>query len=107
MKRARKRRITRPKSHTFRGARYRIVWHKPRSAKCDPPNHERWGTCSGPKAKGKRIVVWPRLKGLSLLATLLDESLHACVWDLDNSSVDEISSDIARFLWRSGLRFKD
>lgn len=96
----------RPKSHTFRGARYKIVWHKPASAKSDPPTHERWGTCSNPKSKGKRIVVWPKLKGLCLLTTLLDESIHACAWDLDNGSVDEISSDIARFLWRNGLRFR-
>lgn len=96
----------RPKSHTFRGKRYKVVWHKPPSGKGDPPNHERWGTCSNPKSKGKRIVVWPKLKGLCLLTTLLDESIHACAWDLDNGSVDEISSDIARFLWRNGLRFR-
>lgn len=101
-----KRNSMRPKAHTFRGNRYKIVWHKPKRGKLDPMNRERWGTCSRPTAKGKRIMVWPRLKDLNLLTTLLDESIHACAWDLDNDSVDEISGDIARFLWRNGLRFK-
>jgi hypothetical protein len=95
----------RPKSHIFRGSRYKIVWHKPKPGKLDPKNHERWGTCSAPRAKGKRIVIWPKLKDHNLLITLLDESIHACAWDLDNDSVGEISSDIGRFLWRNGLRF--
>jgi hypothetical protein len=59
----------RPKSHIFRGSRYKIVWHKPKPGKLDPKNHERWGTCSAPRAKGKRIVIWPKLKDHNLLIT--------------------------------------
>lgn len=96
----------RPKYHTFRGRRYRIVWQKPKRGKLDPKSLERWGTCSNPKVKGKRIVIWPKLKDLALLQALLDESFHAVCWDLDNEAVDEISTDIGRFLWRNGLRFQ-
>lgn len=98
--------MKRPKAHTFRGNRYKICWHKPKRGKSDPKNLERWGTCSHPRVKGKRLVIWPKLKGLDLLQTLLDESLHACEWDLDNEAVEEISITIGVFLWRNGLRFK-
>lgn len=97
--------MRRPKSHTFRGNRYKIVFHKPRRGKDDPKNLERWGTCSHPGVKGKRIVIWSGLKDLDLLQTLLDESIHACMWDLDNEAVEEMAIGIGAFLWRNGLRF--
>ncbi len=97
--------MKRPRSHTFRGRKYKLVWHKPKRGKHDPKHLERLGTCSHPGVRGKRIVIWPRLQGLRLLQALLDESIHACAWDLDNESVDEMSTDIGYFLWRNGLRF--
>ena len=39
-----------------------------------------------------------------MLKVLIDEALHACVWDLDNEAVDERSTEIAEFLWRCGYR---
>jgi hypothetical protein len=98
--------MKRLKAHCFRGKRYKIVWHKPKGCKNDPKNYERWAQCSPPWARGKRIMVWPKLKGFKLMHALVDEAIHACVWDLDNDAVDEISHDISKFLWRVGVRFE-
>lgn len=39
-----------------------------------------------------------------MLATLLDEAMHACFWDLDDDCVDQASEAIAKFLRKCGVR---
>jgi hypothetical protein len=38
---------------------------------------------------------------------IIDESIHACLWELDNDIVGEISTNIAHLLWECGLRFDE
>ena len=90
----------RPSHHTFRGKRYCIRWRPPSN-----PKHA--GECDDPKYKKPSIVIHPELTGIEKLMTLVDESIHACVYDLDNEVVYETSSAIAMFLWDCGLRFID
>lgn len=84
------------RSHVFRGRRYQIRWKK-------LPG-EVAGFCHGPNVQGKQIVLDPRVRGKDELRVLIDESLHATCWDLDNESVAEISRDIASLLWRLNYR---
>jgi hypothetical protein len=88
-----------PKSHLFMGRKYRIL-HR-------APKNKAWsGSCDDPKAKNRAIEIDPKLSGIERLRIMIDESIHATFWDLDNDSVAGAAFDIARFLWRSGLRFR-
>lgn len=86
------------KSHIFNGGRYKITV---RALRGD------YGYCSNPKIKNKIIKISPHQDDRQLLATLIDESIHACFFDLDNYAVDEASDAIANFLWRVGYRLKN
>ncbi len=83
------------KAHRFRNNRYNI---EVKNLK------DHFGRCDAPDTKQKKILINPNQSGEKLLATLLDEAIHACMFDIDNDVVDEISDDIARFLWRAGYR---
>jgi hypothetical protein len=83
------------RAHRFRNNRYKVEVKKLK---------DRRGQCDDPTTQGKSIVIDPNQSGENLLATLLDESIHACMFDIDNEVVDVISDDIARFLWRAGYR---
>jgi hypothetical protein len=74
-----------------------ILWEAPAPEEkadglCDPPGPER------------TIQIKPTLRQRRMLETLIDEGIHACMWDLDNDAVDECSASIAEFLWRCGYR---
>jgi len=43
-------------------------------------------------------------EALKDLDTIVHESLHACLWDLDEEAVAESAADVARLLWRVGWR---
>ena len=92
----------RPDSHSFRGVKYRVRWRKPKGYPSSTG-----GTCDHPGKKNAEIEIHPSERGKNKLRILIDESIHACVWDLDNESVGEISVSISEFLWRCGLRFCD
>lgn len=48
----------------------------------------------------------PNMGEDDLLRILIDESLHACFFDLDNESVGDAAGDISKFLTRVGFRLK-
>jgi hypothetical protein len=88
--------LERIKSHRFRLGRYRLVWRN--------PNNHADGTCDPPDAKGKKIFIRRTLPPRRLLEVLVDESIHASCWDLDNEVVVEMAERISAFLWRCGYR---
>lgn len=84
------------RSHVFRGRRYTITSRLGKDAV---------GGCDGPPSvSGKELSLKRGLKGIELLTTAIHEGLHATNWDLDETTVDETSTDIAKFLWRLGFR---
>ena len=85
------------KSHTFRGRR----WTVGRSEHRDPDER---GVCEAPWTDHKVIDVPVHGGTVGELDTLLHESLHACMWDMDEEAIHESARDIARFLWRLGWR---
>ena len=90
----------RPSKYVFRGCTYQIKWRKPRrqAKTCG-------GTCQQPWTKNCTIEIHPALRNRNLLRVLIDESIHACHWDLDNDCVAQTSHAIAGFLWECGVRF--
>lgn len=83
-------------NHRFRLGRYRLKWVN--------PGNGNDGLCDAPTTRGKTINVNPGLTGKRLLEVLLDESLHAGCWELDNDAVAEMADTMADFLWRCGYR---
>jgi hypothetical protein len=79
--------------HKLRGK----MWEVERVAKL--PNGSR-GMCDSPDTVSKKIQVLRSLNGVELLEVLLHESLHACLWDLDEQAVGEIAADQARLIWK-------
>ena len=84
------------KSH-IRGNKYDI---KRASLKND------WGVCTDPSAPDRKILINRELKDESekLLVIVLHEMLHAGLFDLDESVVDELSKDIGKVLYKMGAR---
>ena len=92
-------RLKQIKTVSIRGKRYRFKVGKLKDAR---------GLTDHPDTKGKAVQIDNREEGKELLATLIDELLHCCCWDIGNDSVDEISDGLADFLWdRCGVRFVD
>jgi len=91
------------KSHTFRKKRYKIIISEIDNEilKLEPRCK---GLCDAPNTSGKSITLSPKLSGLNLIKVSIDEGIHACCWDLDNTTVDEMSESIAKFLYRLGVR---
>jgi len=58
------------------------------------------GDCDAPQTKNKQIRILSSLEGQERLRVLLHESLHAGLWDLDEEVIEELSSDIARLIWK-------
>lgn len=81
------------RSHSFMGRMYRIRFHHRMPA-------DALGMCEHPTAKNKTIHIRPNLDTRQLVETVVDESLHACFWSLDNGEVDQATSDIVRLLFR-------
>jgi hypothetical protein len=64
-----------------------------------------WGDCNHPSDPDKVIRIASSLKDeKQLLITVLHETLHACLWDLDEEAVEEISVDIGNVLYKLGAR---
>lgn len=52
----------------------------------------------------RKILIDERLKGRSLLETIIHECLHACCPQLSEETVTAAARDIARVLWALGFR---
>lgn len=84
------------KSHTFRGRRWRVLWETIRGnavGYAEKPIHT--------------LIIDPRYCERELLETIVHESLHACLWDLDEEAITATASDISRLLWRLGYRLEE
>lgn len=84
-------------SQNFRKRRYRVSFVRRMRS-------DRYGECDNPDLPNKGIRFSARVPERKFLKVALDEAIHACLWDLDNDSVDEIARDIAAFLHRLGFR---
>jgi hypothetical protein len=82
------------KTHTFNGTKYYVDF-EPFSAWTDTPE-DKYPAIRFADKLGKRQTD---------LDTLLHESLHACFPFMKEKRVTQCASDIARFLWRLGVRF--
>jgi len=81
------------KTHTFNGTRY-CVEVKPDGIDgcCDTPSNRRW------------LYILVPLNTQRGLITAIHEAMHACEPRKSEESVDRISKDIGRLLWRLGYR---
>ncbi|MEK6880028.1 MAG: hypothetical protein AABY22_10490 [Nanoarchaeota archaeon] len=85
------------KEQEFFHGKYKITWKKPYS--CD-------GICFDPNIK--EIKINPNMRNSKqFLKILIDESIHANFWNLDNEIVYDASTSIANFLWDIGWRLKN
>jgi hypothetical protein len=91
------------KSHIFRGKRYKIIIGKIDKGilKLNPRCR---GLCDAPNTKDKTINLDSKLSGIDLMKVAIDEGIHACCWDLNNTTVDEMSDSISKFLYRLGAK---
>ena len=85
----------------LRGTTYRLSWRKPR-AKDDVPAP--LGLCDPPTLKHRTITIDPNVEEEELLDTIVHELTHGCIWDLKESVVGAMASDITRILWDCGYR---
>lgn len=83
-------------NHSFRHKRYRIV-------ETDKKAKDRVGQCDPPTDKDKEIEI-PLGHSISFLDVQIHEALHACLFDLDETTIDTVSTDISKFLWKLGWR---
>lgn len=82
-----------PKTHTFNGRRYHLIFDK-----CD-------GFCD---TNNRYFIIIERdLTKRVGLETVIHEALHACNWHKDEDNVTQTAHDIARFLWNLGYRIKN
>jgi len=97
------RRINPPRgvaTHKFRGKRYRIVHERapgPAGASCDDPAYHNPALTFRNRAPS----------ALTELIWYLHESLHACLWDLDEDTVRQTAEDVGRFIRRIGYERSD
>lgn len=89
-----------PKTHIFRGKRYKVCFSKQKSSVID-------GTCDAPDTKNKTICITKGLSPDKEMEIIIHESLHACLWDLDEVVIEETASDIAKLLIRFGYIRKE
>lgn len=69
-------------------------------------NDGSWGYCSDPSEseKNRKIKVLKDLDGIDRFNTDIHEMTHGVLWDLDESVVEQISTDISKALWKLGYR---
>ena len=84
-------------THNFRGKRYQI-WGPP------PKASGNGGLCDSPKNKAKSIRIPIHGKKMEDLYYIIHESTHACLWDIDEDSVEGTAWATAYLLWRLGWR---
>ena len=82
-------------THVFRGKRYTVASKRLRKER---------GGCDDPSEPDKTMNVPYKGATLDNLSTIIHESLHACLWDIAEDSVEETGESIARFLWKLGWR---
>lgn len=82
--------------HSFRGKRYQVI-------KTFKHSKNFKGHCDPPDSREKKIKIEIG-RSIEVLSTQLHEAIHACQFDLDETTVEEISEDIARLLWRLDWR---
>ena len=82
---------------TIRGRRWRLIEGSPGRG-CD-------GQCSPPTLPGKTITIPRRVRRnrRHYLRILLHECMHAGLWDLDETTIDDLSTDLARILEQEGF----
>ena len=85
-------------SHVFRNKRYKVCFVK----KVDEEGS--WGECDPPNKKNKKVKIRNNLSDKNTLTTAIDEAIHACIFDLDNEVVAEMSQSMSNFLWKLGYR---
>jgi hypothetical protein len=85
-----------PKYHEYNGKKFKLIWRKPRN--CD-------GLCEDPKnpAPERFIQINPNDSIEEVCNTLIHESLHAELWDLDEDAVTRIADEITDLLVKCGL----
>jgi hypothetical protein len=62
------------------------------------------GECDAPDMPGKEIRIRRGLRPERELDVLIHEMVHAALWDLDESAVEELATDITRALTRLGYQ---
>ena len=87
----------------IRGKFWTLVY-RPQSKMPSDENGPLLGLCESPDSKRKKILINSSLRDETELRILLHESAHAGLWHLDESVVDELSTDLARMLWNLGYR---
>jgi hypothetical protein len=66
------------------------------------------GLCDHPETPYFReIWIRPDLKGERMIDVILHEILHAALPDLNEESVEETATDMAKILWELGYRNED
>ena len=90
-------RKTDPKTHSFRGRRFKINVRriKGKDGEASKP---------GWPYKWREIALHKSMRESDLLETLVHEALHVCLPDLNEETVTESARDIARFLGRFGFK---
>lgn len=79
------------------GKRYRIERHKYLGTTLE-------GDCSQPTEPNKAIRILMGLRGKDEMRVYIHEMLHACLWVLDETTIEQISTDIANALWKLKYR---
>jgi len=87
--------------HLFRNKMYRVKITNvhPNDGDCNAD-----GDCDAPDTPKKKLRVNKNLGDKKFMIVSLDESVHACQFDLDNEVVGEIANSIGNFLWKLGFR---
>lgn len=82
--------------HLFRHKRYEVVEINKRVK-------NRLGLCESPDTKDKILEI-PVGHSLTSFEVQIHEAIHACLYDLDEPTVEEISTNISKYLWKLGWR---
>lgn len=111
--------ITKIKSHTFYGRRYKFIYDEPkdilsaddlaeiRKMSGLDEDTEILGATDDNRVSEKMMIVSDKLEAENpkeLLRVLLDEAWHALDSTIDNTVVYEKAKDLCEFLWRCGYR---
>jgi hypothetical protein len=96
--------LSKIKHHNFAGNKYRLKWEKPVDIYNEHGGAEINGLCEDPSTPNRKITIDPDLPEKELLATMIDEGVHASIWQLENDFVDKLSDSLSEFLWRAGFR---
>lgn len=83
----------------------RICWKYWELVVTDVPGED-WGECDPPDLKHKQIRIDKRVvnDSMKLMDTVLHEMLHAAVWSLDETYVEDYATVAARVLHKLGYR---